>query len=673
MNSRIVATAIAGSFVVAGCAGLEGAPSSPGAVRSTAVLNNFITDDPLRGDNGLPPSPGAPLSYGAVNLGIDVDGDVIEAVDEQDLRYFDGHYYLYGPSFTCGSFNYAPGVITMPLTVTNPPSFYRYCGLTIYRSADLMNWKLVKREHLQDPDTGKIWPIKKPRVAYSPKTGLYTMWFLNGQGSPKEEGIYKITQSRTPVGPWGPVRSPSSATDPTLANLGPDFEFNDGPDGSTWMVTSHGGINLFRLNDEKTGTLEEVHVPIPGVTLPDIIAGRGKNTLAGGIGISHRQGWWYITGSNTCGNCIAGRFYYLMARDPRGPWLSPETLKADNPVKPALLSEDTGKGQVHGVVTLPDGRGGTQALVPVTHYLSSPTGAPSTDPSQPGDNNLSLSGHFYYPLTYAPDGRIEPMKVMPSHTFPLARAVPAVVPATYQANLGITRERAVVQAWDVKAGEVLASVMPSVFQRTPDMSPRRAAVIQDPLVNAPLLAKLEMPDGRTHEWTIDARIVRWGPSRVPLDLPEEFKGPGRVTLTLSTMATNGGYGVAVGGGPGRLPGSEYAAVRGGARSVVPGAELLLATSAQRTATPRIVSQPRSVRVRAGSTIGLLVEAQGLGLGYQWYRDGRIVLAPDGLNESTTAGLRLQNVTAADAGTYTVEVMNPVGRVTSIPVTLDVMP
>jgi hypothetical protein len=663
--------ALCGAFVVAGC-------TTPGGTymgvtpRAAAVLINFITDDPLGGDNGLPPSPGAPLTYGAVHLAIDVDGNAIEAVDEQDLRHFDGHYYLYGPSFACGSFNYAPGVITMPLTITKPASFYRYCGLTIYRSDDLMNWQLVRREHLQDPATGKIWPIKKPRVVYSPKTGLYTMWFLNGQGSPKSDGIYKITQSKTPIGPWGPVRDPSDATDPTRENLGPDFEFNTGPDGTTWMVTSHNGINVFRLNDEKTGTLDEVKVAIPGVSLADIVAGRAQNTLAGGIGISYRNGWWYITGSNACGNCIAGRFFYLMARDPKGPWISPATGSTTAPLQAALLSEDTGKGQAHGAVMLPDANGGMHTLIPITHYLSSPTGAPTSSPSQPGDNNLALSGHFYYPLAYNAQGHILPMQVKPAHEFPLARAVTSTVPPTYQANLGITRDRSIVQSWEVNRGERIAALLPSVFQRTPDMSPNRAAVIQDPHVNAPLIAKLDLPDGRTYSWSIDPRTVAWAPAKVPLNLPQVFEGAGRVTLTLSTSATNGGYGVAI-GTSGRLRASEYASVKSGTRTVLPKAEMLVQTASEPMKAPRITAQPTSVKVRAGSTIGLFVDAGGTGLGYQWYRNGQVVLAPDGLNESTTAGLRLQGVSAADAGVYTVEVMNQVGSVRSVPVTLEVTP
>ena len=38
-------------------------------------------NDPLNGDNGMPTSPLAPLVYGPVNIGFDVNGNAIEAVD----------------------------------------------------------------------------------------------------------------------------------------------------------------------------------------------------------------------------------------------------------------------------------------------------------------------------------------------------------------------------------------------------------------------------------------------------------------------------------------------------------------------------------------------------------------------------------------------------------------
>ena len=667
---HIAAAALAASALVVGCGGSEAPqgqtqPDKP--LIKLATLQNFIVD-PVVPDNGMPDSPAAPQTIGRINLGVDVDGNAIETVDEQDVRYFDGKYYLYGQSFACGSFNYAPGTMTSPTVATSPRSYYRYCGLVIYSSDDLMNWKLEKREFLTEPATGEIYPVKKPRVIFSPKTGLYTMWFLKAPlttGIPKGGDVYAITQSSTPVGPWGPVTRPSDATDPTLNNIGPDFTINSGPDGSSWLVTSHAGVKIFKLNEEKTGTLDQIDIAL------------ASGTISGGIGLHYRDGWWYLTGSSGCGNCISAQFYYLMARDPKGPWLSPETGSAASPLQPALLAEDVGRSQVHGAVMLPDTSGAMHTLIPATHYRSSPTGAPGNTLTQPGDNNLALSGHFYFPLQYALDGRILPLQLKPSETFPLAHAVATEVPPTYEAVLSITDKQSVVQSWSLAAGQKLASVLPSMFQRTVDLSPLGGAtanaVPQDPHVNAPLQVNLELPNGTVHHWTIDPRTVAWAPAQIPLNLPVSFTGEGRVTLTLSTAATNGGYGVAVGNKSSQLPGSEYAVVNAGGKTVMPKAQMLVKTAAEVLPSPRITAQPKSLRVTAGSTVGFSVGAQGVGNGYQWTKDSEIILSLSGTNDSTAPTFRMQHVTTADSGTYAVQVFNQTGSVTSTSVTLEVLP
>lgn len=666
------AAVLVGTLVLAGCGGGDGGGDAP-AARTTAVLQNFIADDPLAGDNGLPASPAAPLSYGAINMGVDVDGDAIQSVDEQDIRYFEGHYYMYGPSFTCGAFNYAPGVNTGPLIPTNPKSTYRYCGLTVYQSDDLMNWKLLGTQYLQNPATGEHFYVKKPRVVYSPKTKLYNLWFLNGQGEldanrrpTSKVGTYYVAQSTSPSGPWGTPFAPTVAA----GELGPvDFSINTGPDGTSYIVSGHAGVGVMQLNDEKTGTIDNTQVNIAlSANAPAAI------TLAG-IGISYHAGWWYLTGSQACGNCVAGSFYYLRAKDPHGPWMSPIDDSTTQPLVPGLLSKDAGKAQMHSAVMLPDGNGGTQVVIPGTHYRSSPTGAPGTSEGQPGDNNLALSGLYLTPLTFDAQGHILPLNITSSYEVPLAHAVQSTVPPTYQAALVIDASRSVSQSWDIASGQTLAAVLPAVFQRTPDLSPNTAATatVQQPLVNAPLLAKLTLPDGRAFDWSLDARTVRWAPTRAPLNLPQAFTGPGRVTLTLSTTATNGGYGVAV-GARGQLLNSQYVATKAGTATVLPKAEMLLQMSATPAAAPVITAQPTSVRVSAGTPAGFLVQASGLGLGYQWYHDGQPIVAPDGYNESTTAALRLPAVQASDAGIYTVDVFNQMGTaVTSVAVKLEVTP
>ncbi|MFP4471987.1 MAG: immunoglobulin domain-containing protein, partial [Bacteroidales bacterium] len=77
------------------------------------------------------------------------------------------------------------------------------------------------------------------------------------------------------------------------------------------------------------------------------------------------------------------------------------------------------------------------------------------------------------------------------------------------------------------------------------------------------------------------------------------------------------------------------------------------------AAPQITQQPENITVVVGETAGFSVSADGsTPLDYRWY-------GPDGLlPEETSTELILENVTAADAGTYYCTVENTCGLVTS---------
>jgi hypothetical protein len=81
-----------------------------------------------------------------------------------------------------------------------------------------------------------------------------------------------------------------------------------------------------------------------------------------------------------------------------------------------------------------------------------------------------------------------------------------------------------------------------------------------------------------------------------------------------------------------------------------------------TSPPVITNQPLSQLVAAGDTVRLSVRARD-GAAWQWQKDG------SDLAGRTNASLVLSNVTPADAGTYTVVVMNDCGAVTSAPALL----
>lgn len=659
-----VITAAAAVSLAASSIGVVATPptaqADPGrSARTTeATIQDFISPDPLRGENGMPTSPAITANYGGINLGVDVDGDAIDTNVEQDIRYFAGKYYMYGTSYSCGTFAYAPGSVTFsPLQKSSPTSMQRYCGSPVYSSSDLMNWKLEQQLWPQNTETGDVYTIKKPRVVYSPKTRKYVMWFLNGEGT--VNGLqFQTMEASSPTGPWTQPTAPSDPMNPTQGNLGPDFAVTVGPDGTGYLITSHNGVHVLRLNAEMNGIVDDTVVDI------------ADNMIGGGIGLSYNKGWWYITGSNRCGNCVASPTYYLMAKSPTGPWMSPADGSTSTPVVPAKISDTTGNAQVHGANMLPGPDGSMHTLVLLSHYISSPTGAPDTAISQSGDNNLALAGLFYYPFEYDKQGHILPMTIKDSYTFPLAKSVNTTVPDAYQVDMNITAGSSITQSWDLAPGQPIRSIMPSVFQRTLDESPRNATVIQDPLVNASLDAELTI-GAKTYRWSIDPRQVSWAPKRVPLNLPEALPRSGRTTLTLSTTATNGSYGVAV--GPSAQPRTEYAHVSDGTKRTYNGAGLLLTTAKDEQKAPHLTQQPHDVTVKAGSWTGFVVEADGVGLGYQWTKFGNDVAAGSGLDEATAPSLRFQNVTEADSGLYQVTVSNSVGSVYSTTVRLIVQP
>lgn len=79
-----------------------------------------------------------------------------------------------------------------------------------------------------------------------------------------------------------------------------------------------------------------------------------------------------------------------------------------------------------------------------------------------------------------------------------------------------------------------------------------------------------------------------------------------------------------------------------------------------SATPVITQQPTSATLNAGATLTLTVAAQGSNLTYQWQFNGTIIPAPAG----TQASLVIENVSAANQGSYRCVVSSDCGNITS---------
>ncbi|HUR56836.1 MAG TPA: putative Ig domain-containing protein [Opitutaceae bacterium] len=85
-----------------------------------------------------------------------------------------------------------------------------------------------------------------------------------------------------------------------------------------------------------------------------------------------------------------------------------------------------------------------------------------------------------------------------------------------------------------------------------------------------------------------------------------------------------------------------------------------------TAPPAITAQPSSVQATAGANVSFTVAASGSSVNFLWTRNGSPI------SGATSSTLTLNNITAADAGTYSVRLTNSGGSIVSNDVTLTVI-
>ena len=101
-----------------------------------------------------------------------------------------------------------------------------------------------------------------------------------------------------------------------------------------------------------------------------------------------------------------------------------------------------------------------------------------------------------------------------------------------------------------------------------------------------------------------------------------------------------------------------------------GTALRVSTSTTLPTAPTIGTQPQSLTVVAGASATFNVTAQGTApLSYVWKFNGNDLTDGANVQGSRTSSLRLLNVQAAQAGTYTVQISNGAGNVTSGSATL----
>jgi hypothetical protein len=651
-----------------------------------ALFQNFVVPDPLFGNNGLPYSPSLEMNYGPVGHLLDSDGNEVEGIEEY-IAYFNGKYYYYGSSYAFGTFVHTPAGTWTPVTNISPDkAHFRISGLTIYESDDLMNWRFIDRWMFQD-GSGRPLAVKKYRVIYNPNTGKYIMWGEMKDTSGGYNGLV-ISEADRPEGPWSQVRNPVVPAGFPAVNH--DHDVTLGPDGRTGYIDNCQFANnyIYKMNEEFDGVVE-----YHSINIDDGDAYR----IHGGSGLFYRDGWWYLVGSETCGNCIASETRYIRARDPMGPWEEPDTGIQESEtyaIKPVVISWDSGHTQSKGVMELPDINGNSHFFIPFCRYNASPGGAPNDDSvSQAGDNNLALNGNCWIPLEFDAQGHILPLKFEPSVKFPLAKHVNAPVPTVYQVDGSITNRISIVQTFKRNSSNPpINSISIGVFQRAPDETPgdngtgnRGLTGSQDPMLDAPLHVELKLPNGNVESWDVDPYQIAWAIMSVKLPLSTPCSCVGEFTLTLSTTATNGCYGVAVGEPSPLTSGGSYShKLASGNMATYANAAMYLTLSEDPVGAPVITKQPTNVTVALGGYTGFVVETDTFaGVGFDWEvsHDGGSTWSdytiPDETypNENYGPYLRLGPINAGNKahyeGKYRVRVFNNVGEVYSNVVTLTV--
>lgn len=512
-----------------------------------ATIRNFVTTDILNGDDGMPPSPDAPLSYGKPVLHVDTDGNAIEEHNGR-LFYYNDQYYMFAEKWACGRFSFFLGNVTgdYPRNQNFPPGDYGgQCGIVIYTSPDLTTWKF---ETLVQPQGVKGSPTK-PKLLYSSATGKYVLWLKAGNELGFTGGLYYLTAD-SPTGPW------SNATVATGDHLAHDFDIAQGEDGSHYIVT-----DAFRGNfdpESAGGSLPMWDVWVQKL-LPDLtgVVGTNDTTVqvmdtvdSQGIGVATIGGKWYITGGPTCGNCEVP-IQYLSASSPLGPWSNEAGVISPDLKQGTIIAERGCGGQNKGLNKLPTANGGEVVISAIWGYRTSPISLAWAGMVQHGDNSQAISSTYWYPLEFDEGGRVKEYTCAAEVQLPLVEQRQRKVPVmpSYQPDCRVRDNTTFVQT-GLDFGE--GPIRIPVFQRTDDLGP----YAQDgPVMDAALVMTVQYEDGTQSSVSFPASDVSWAPTivEVPLETGQPVK-----SLSLSTTATNGCYGVLA--EPKKMQGSKYAVV-----------------------------------------------------------------------------------------------------------------
>ncbi|ESZ93297.1 hypothetical protein SBOR_6335 [Sclerotinia borealis F-4128] len=298
------------------------------------------------------------------------DGHLIDSTSGK-IDYFEGQYLWYGLNFGCGK---------------------AFCGIESWSSVDLITWS--SNGLLFDPTENATATIceasgdcGRPHIVYSPSTSLYILWV--NAGSPG----YVIFTSPSPAS--GYVLEPSRA----LVGHQPNLETDKAGDFSVAVINGTGYL-AYSLIDFKTlgasiwppfkqsmyiQELTKDFMNTTGNVTNVIPVGDLVDYQAESPDIFYRNGYYYISSSNTCGFCQGTILIMYRAKDITGPWIR------------QIISGDTCGGQTSGVLTIPSSTGEGVYI----HQSDIQASAPLA-----GSRNAQ-HGHQFQVLNFNSDGSVQ--------------------------------------------------------------------------------------------------------------------------------------------------------------------------------------------------------------------------------------------------------------------------
>lgn len=344
-------------------------------MRNPILLNLFLGSSLLQAATCL----NTTISNSFVNM-FSTDGDLIDSTSGK-IDYFEGQYLWYGLNFGCGK---------------------AFCGIESWSSVDLATWS--SNGFLFDPAEEAIATLceeggecGRPHIVYNPTSSKYILWV--NAGSPG----YIIFTSSSPASGY--------VLEPTRATVGyqPHPETDQAGDFSVAVINGTGYLAYSLIDFTTLGAsiwppfkqslyiqqLTNDFMNTTGNATNILPVGDLVDYQAESPDIFYRNGYYYVSASNTCGFCQGTLLIMYRAKDITGPWTR------------QIISSDTCGGQTTAVLTIPSSTGGDAVYI---HQADIQASAPLAGPRN------AQHGRQFQVLNFNSDGSIQDLNCSPSLT-----------------------------------------------------------------------------------------------------------------------------------------------------------------------------------------------------------------------------------------------------------------